>query len=184
MIERKTIWNEAGRQALPLACISIAYVLITWGLGKLESSSKLVNVLVNVSGVLLWTVKFGACLVVTKNFMQKFCNSNPEADNSDSFRYGFALGFLAALFYSAFYLAYTLFLAPDVFSEALESAMSTYSSFMDANSLSKIEEMIPRMPQISFFVNLLYCTLFGTVLAAIYSSNIPSRNPFKDNSEQ
>ena len=40
--------------------------------------------------------------------------------------------------------------------------------------------MIPRLPTFSFFVNLFYCWLFGTVLSAILSRNIPSRNPFTD----
>ena len=36
------------------------------------------------------------------------------------------------------------------------------------------------LPSFSFFVNLIYCWLFGTVLSAILSRNIPSRNPFTD----
>jgi hypothetical protein len=36
------------------------------------------------------------------------------------------------------------------------------------------------MGTVSFFTNLIYCFLFGVVLSAILSRNIPSRNPFAD----
>ena len=47
-----------------------------------------------------------------------------------------------------------------------------------AESLEAMEEM--NLGTISFFTNLIYCFLFGTVLSAILSRNIPSRNPFAD----
>ena len=85
---------------------------------------------------------------------------------------------LSALLYSAFYLAYTSFIAPDTFDTALEILRD--NPYIDSNSMEQVEEMIPRMPTIAFFMNLVYCWLFGTVLAAIYSRNIPSQNPFND----
>ena len=51
---------------------------------------------------------------------------------------------------------------------------------MDSNAMSMMEDMIPRMPTISFFINLIWCWLFGTVLAAIFSRNVSSKNPFID----
>ena len=35
-----------------------------------------------------------------------------------------------------------------------------------------------RMPQVMFFSNLVYCFLYGTVLSAVLSRNIPPRDPF------
>ena len=34
------------------------------------------------------------------------------------------------------------------------------------------------MPQVMFFSNLVYCFLYGTVLSAVLSRNIPPRDPF------
>ena len=36
------------------------------------------------------------------------------------------------------------------------------------------------MERVSFFTNLIYCFIFGTILSAILSSNIPSKNPFDE----
>ena len=85
---------------------------------------------------------------------------------------------LSALLYSAFYLAYVSFIAPDTFEQAL--SVLEDNPMMDSNSMSAIEDMIPKMPTISFFVNLIWCWLFGTVLAAIFSRNVASKNPFTD----
>ena len=43
-----------------------------------------------------------------------------------------------------------------------------------------MEELMPKMPTYAFFANLIYCWLFGTILAAIFSRNISSSNPFID----
>ena len=89
-----------------------------------------------------------------------------------------ATALLSALLYSAFYLAYVSFIAPDTFEQAL--SVLEDNPMMDSNSMSMIEDMIPKMPTISFFVNLIWCWLFGTVLAAIFSRNVASQNPFTD----
>ena len=86
---------------------------------------------------------------------------------------------LSAMLYSAFYLAYVSFIAPDTFSQALDILAD--NPMMDSNSMSAVEEMIPRMPTISFFGNLIYCWLFGTILSAIFSASIRPQNPFTDN---
>ena len=51
---------------------------------------------------------------------------------------------------------------------------------LDSNSLAMLEKMEGSYPQISFFSNLIYCFLFGTVLSAILSRDIPSRDPFSN----
>ena len=49
---------------------------------------------------------------------------------------------------------------------------------LDSNSMSMLEKMEEDYPQISFFSTLIYCFLYGTVLSAILSRNIPERDPF------
>ena len=51
---------------------------------------------------------------------------------------------------------------------------------MDSATLEAVEEMIPSMPTYAFFGNLIYCTLYGTIVSAILSRNIPSSNPFEN----
>ena len=49
---------------------------------------------------------------------------------------------------------------------------------LDSNSMAMLEKMEDAYPQIAFFSNLIYCFLYGTVLSAILSRNIPTRDPF------
>ena len=177
MAETKNLlWESAGKAGLVLGGVSIAYMLCSMLTGKVAENGY--AFLMTVVNLLLWLAKFAGCIYLMRWFMLRFSQADPEADNARVFRFGTLTALLSALLYSAAYLAYTSFLAPDVFDQALE--MLRDNPMLDANSMSAIEEMIPRMPTFSFFVNLIYCWLFGTVLAAIFSRNIPPQNPFTD----
>ena len=178
MSDKNSNWEESGRAGLILGGISAAYILIEWGLGSMSAGSAGVKIVANMLNVLLWIAKFSVCLYLMRFFMLRHSKTNPDEDNSAIFRFGAKVAFLSSIIYSAIYLAYTLFLAPDIFSQAID--MLRDNPMMDAASLEKMEEMIPRMPSISFFVNFIYCWLFGTILSAIFSRNIPSRNPFEN----
>ena len=178
MTEKKNImWESAGKAGLVLGGVSIVYLLLTMLLGKVaENGSAILMGLVN---GLLWLAKFIACIYLMRLFMRKFAVAEPEADRNRVFRFGMITALLSALLYSAFYLAYVSFIAPDTFSQALDILAD--NPMMDSNSMSAVEEMIPRMPTISFFGNLIYCWLFGTILSAIFSASIRPQNPFTDN---
>lgn len=179
MAEQKNIlWESAGKAGLVLGDVSILYLLCTMLTGKVAENGGAIAFVMTVVNALLWIAKFVGCIWLMRLLMQRFSQADPTADNARVFRFGTLTALLSALLYSAAYLAYTSFLAPDVFDQALE--MLRDNPMLDANSMSAIEEMIPRMPTFSFFVNLIYCWLFGTVLAAIFSRNIPPQNPFTD----
>jgi len=178
-MEKKIVWNDALRSGLVLGGISIVYTVINMLMAKLQGGAA-VSVLVNVSGVLLWVLKFYLCIRLFKVFMQKFAANNKDVTNSDTFRFGFATAILSALLYSAFYLAWVTFIQPDTFTEAIDVAREAYSGILPADQLDAFDEMAPKLPSMMFFANLIYCTLFGTVLSAIFSRNIPSSNPFSE----
>ena len=175
MTDKKTMWNEAGVAGLVLGGVSIAYMASGVLVGKMQT-----GVVSSLLSIVLWAAKFAGCIYLMKFFMKKFSESEPEADNSDTFRFGMMTALLSALLYAAFSMAYMQFINPDSVTEAFESVMDMYESMLDSNSLEQIENMIPKMPAISFFTNLVYCFLFGTVLSAIFSRNIPSKNPFEN----
>ena len=56
--------------------------------------------------------------------------------------------------------------------------MQVYSKMLDSNSIAALEKMMGKMSYISFFSNLIYCTLYGTILSFILSRNIPQQDPF------
>jgi len=176
-MERKVIWNDALRTGLILGGISIVYTVINILLGKLQGGAA-VGVLVNVSGILLWIFKFILCIRLFKVFMQKFACAHEGVTNGDTFRYGMAMAVLSAVLYSAFYLAWVTLIQPDMFKDSIDLAREAYSGIFTADQLESFDELAPKLPGMTFFANLIYCTLFGTVLSAIFSRNIPSRNPF------
>ena len=69
--------------------------------------------------------------------------------------------------------------------ENMDTVMQAYSQFMDSNTMAQMDKMMTKMPQITFFSNLIYCFIFGTILSLILSRNIPNRNPFaSDNADE
>ena len=176
MADKKSFWNEAGLAGLCLGAVPIVYFGTGMLIGLISPEKTGLVLIGSAVSLLLWVAKLLLCIYLMRSFMQRFSSSNPEADNSHVFRFGCAVAFLSALIYSAFYLAYVGFIAPDTFSTAMEAITS--NPMMDSNSLSAVEEMMPKMPRIAFFANLIYCTLYGTVLSAILSRNIPPENPF------
>lgn len=177
-VSRKDFWDGAGKAGLVLGLVSCAYVLLTSLLTKLNGSTGMAFAS-TILGFFLWAAKFAGCILLMKLFMKRFADSHPGVDNSDTFRFGMAVAFLSALIFSAFDLAWLTWVAPDTFSQAMEAIQESYGSMFPAESLEAMEEM--NFGTISFFTNLIYCFLFGMILSAILSRNIPSRNPFMDN---
>ena len=71
-----------------------------------------------------------------------------------------------------------LFITPEAMQETVNAVLSQYAGMLDTNTMNSVEQMMGKLPAITFFSNLIYCFLYGTVLSAILSSNIPSKNPF------
>ncbi len=182
MTDKKSIWNSAGKAGLVLGAVCVAYVALTSISAKFGSDSKMVAMLISLLNTCLWIAKLAGCIVLMKFFMKRYAASEGQVTNSDTFRFGSATALLSGLIYSAFYLAWVLFIQPDSFQEAFDLILM--NSAVDPEMFSELENILPKMPMISFFSNLLYCWLFGTVVSAIFSRNIPSRNPFENNIDE
>jgi hypothetical protein len=180
MIERKIVWSDAAKSGLALGGVSIAYMLCSTLLTKINGGTA-VSVLVNVSSLLLWVFKFVLCIKLMKLFMLKFAGAHEGVSNNDSFRFGCTTALLSALLYSAFFLAWLTFIQPDMLAESFEAAKAGYADALPEAELEAMDNMLGKLPNIMFFVNFFWCWLFGTVLAALFSRNIPSRNPFANN---
>jgi len=178
MADKKSMWNEAGLAGLVLGGVSVAYLGITALTGKASMDNVGLSFLMGGLNILLWIAKFCACIFLMKHFLKKRSANDPDADNNAIFKFGAVVALLSALVYSACYLAYFEFIAPDMFDQAI--SMFKDSPMMDSNSLEAIESMMPKMPAYMFFINFFYCWGFGTVLSAILSRNIPSTNPFSN----
>ena len=112
--------------------------------------------------------------------MKKFAAENEGITNSSTFRMGVATALLSALVYSAFTFANVAFISPELFDGQMNAIMQELAPMMDSNSMGMVDKITANMPQISFFSNLIYCFVYGTVLSLILSRNIPSQDPFAD----
>lgn len=176
------MWDAASKAGLALGAVSCAFMLIN-PLTAIKSSSVVLNLFGSFLGLVLWAAKFFGCIWLMKYFMKKLCKDFPDADNMHTRRLGIMAAALSALVYSAFSLAYVSYINPEMFNESLDLVMQSYSSMLSSDELSQIEEMKGDMGKLSFFSNFFYCLIYGCILSAIVSRNIPSQNPFEDTTD-
>lgn len=173
---RRNLWESAGKAGLALGAVSTAYLFLTQFLGVAGLSTTLSMIL----SMLLWAVKFAACIWLMMTFMKRFAKENPDADNSKTHRFGMATALLSALIYAAASFANVAFISADMLAEQMDLMMQQMAPLMDSNTMNQMDEVMAIMPQLTFFSNLVYCFLFGALLSFILSRNIPSTNPFAD----
>lgn len=166
------MWESAAKAGLILGLISTAYMFINMWIAANP------GFLGSILSLILWVVKFVGCILVMKASMKKFAGASPEIENKDTFNFGMATALLSALVYSAASFANVAFISGDVIAEQFNLTIQQMSSMMDSNSMAMMDTYLQKLPQITFFSNLIYCTAFGTVLSFILSRNIPSRDPF------
>lgn len=174
------MWEDAGKAGLVLGLVSTAYLFLNQFLSDLQMPSLLSMVL----GTIIWAVKFGGCIWLMMHFMKRLVRQNPEADNSTTFRFGMMTAALSALVYAAASFANISFIAAETIAEQTELMLQQMAPMMDSNSMSQVDKMMDKLPQITFFSNLFYGFFFGTILSFILSRNIPSRNPFANNTSE
>ena len=173
---RKILWEDAGKAGLALGGVSTAYLFLTQFLGKIQLPAFAATLI----SAVLWAVKFGGCIWLMMLFMKMFASKNSAVDNRTTYRFGLAVAFLSALVYAAACFANTAFISADMINENIKLMMEQMAPMMDSNTMNKVDETMEKLPQITFFSNLIYCFLYGTILSFILSRNIPSRNPFAD----
>lgn len=174
-MDKKMFWNAAGKAGLVLGAVPAIIMAFS------ALATKLPPVACAAVDGVLWLVKFIGCIMLLRFFMKRFGMEVEDAASSDVFRFGVAVALLSGLVYSAFYLCYVSFINPEFFRESVETALGQYASVMDSNSLAAMEELIPRLPSLSFFANFLWCFIYGTALSAILCRYIKSDNPFSEN---
>jgi len=179
MTDNNSFWNLSAKAGFTLGGISILYLAFTALGTAIGSESAAVSVIFSVLNFILWTAKLFVCFFLLRGFMRLY--SSQKADSSASvFKFGMSVAALSALVYSAAYLAYVLFVAPDTFSQVMDALLS--SPLYDSNTKAAMSELTPKLPAISFFSNFVWCFLYGTILSAFISRSIgggSSSNPFR-----
>ncbi len=168
------LWNRAATAGVALGLVSSAYLYLT------QSLSGASSVWMTILNFLLWGIKFAGCIWLMMFFMKRLVSKYNVVDNRATFRFGAITALCSSLIFSAFALANVLIINPGLISETMETAMQAYGSMLDSNSLAVLDRMEDMMPQMIFFSNLVYCSIYGIILSLILSRGIPSKNPFAD----
>ena len=172
----KGLWRMAGTEGMKLGLVSAAYMFATLLMERTGMPALLNSLL----GLILWVAKFAGCILLMKSAMTKFAKTDSRITNHDTFMMGMATALLSAFVFSVISYANVAFISADMFAEQFDTLMQQMAPMMDSNSLSMMDRYLENLPEITFFSNLIYCFLFGTVLSAILSRNIPARDPFAD----
>lgn len=174
-ISTKAIVNNASICGFILGAVSVAYAILTQFLSGMDS-----GILLSMITIVLWLAKFTGCIYILRFFMKKLTAEYSNVENSHTLKQGLLSAGFSALLVSAYTFADLAYIRPEMLSEQVDLIYQMYSNMLDSNSMQALEEILPKMPMISFFSNLIYCFLYGTVLSVILSKNIPSRDPFAD----
>ena len=175
---KKSMWNAAGTAGLALGAVSSFYLFAGQFIaGNLESASLWQQVI----AIALWIIKFAGCICLMYFFMKKFADENAGADVKTVYKMGTATAFLSALMFSAIYLANMLYISADFYNQIYQMILQQVEPTLDSNSMSALGKIIDRLPQITFFYNLTYCFVYGTVLASILSRSIFSKRAASEN---
>ena len=173
---QKNMWNTAGKAGLFLGLASSAYLFISQSLGQVEIPA----ILNSIISFVLGSANFAGCIWIMRYFMKQFAAENSEVTNSGTFRLGMIMALLSALVYSAFAFANVAFISADMFTEQMNALMQQMAPMMDSNTAAQMDKTMQNLPQLTFFSNLIYCFIFGTILSFALSRSIPSRDPFAD----
>lgn len=175
IISTKAIVNNASICGFLLGGVSIAYTILVQVLSGIQP-----GILHSMITMVLWLAKFTGCIYILRFFMKKLTVEYSNVENSHTFRQGLLSALFSALLVSAYSFADLAYIRPDMLGEQIDLIYQMYSNMLDSNSMQALENIMPKMPMVSFFSNLIYCFLYGTILSAILSKNIPSRDPFAD----
>lgn len=169
MNEGKSIWESAAIPGLILGVIPAVYTLLGGYLGDWQPLGSGLVLLKTAASMALWASKFALCIVVFRLYMRKFSGGETPEDNK-LFLFGVTMALLSAIIYSGAYLAYITYVRPDFLDSTLQVFQQEVFPKLDAATRNSFEEMVPKLPRMMFFANLIYCFCFGTVLSMIFTS--------------
>ena len=177
---RSNRWNEAARYGLIFGGISSAYIYMDRLLVLLGLTGTFGSLL----SFVLWAAKFVGCIKLMKYAMRKFSQDNPSAERSDIFRLGRNIAVLSALVFSTFAVADIMYISTEYYQAAYTTIITEMSKTLPAQNVEEMKNMLVDLPKYTFIGNFIYCSLYGIVLSCILSRNIPSQNPFINNTEE
>ncbi len=179
-IDNHIIWNEAAKSGLILGLFTGVFILLgalTSGLASAGTAARFLAVMLN---TVLWLVKFLGCLWLLRFFMLKVADRYSGVTVKSLSRLGTLTALSSAIIVSGLNLLSTLTISQEDLLTAVNTAMQAYPMAMGESDRIAIERMAGWLPQITFFVTLIYCFIYGTVASKILSGTILPKDAFGD----
>jgi hypothetical protein len=167
-------WNSAAAAGLAMALVTIAASFIQGLSGKIGGLAG------GFVSFIALVAKIAVCILVFRWLLMKFSSSFADITADRLKSYGLKIALFSGLIVSAYSLASILYIDPDTYKEAIDQAMQSYSSMLDSNSMSMMDDMMQKMPAITFFASWVYCFLWGWMLTGIFTKSIVPNDPFAD----
>lgn len=172
-VSSRELWNKASATGLILALVTIAFGVLASLTGKMGSA-----IAGNTLSILLGLAKIIVCIVLFRYFLVKLKEGHPDAAKQDLKHYGLRIALCSSILVAGYNLLDILVINPDQVNQVAESFRTAYSQFADSNTLNAMDAIEGKMPVYVFFVTLIYCFVWGWVLAAIFSSSLAPSDPF------
>lgn len=170
-IDKHIMWNDAAKGGLVLGLFSGLFIFVSPAVAKIGS-----GFLVLLLNAILWTVKFVGCIWLMRRFMLHFYTDHDDAGRQKTFTFGMLIALTSSIIVSGASLLNMYVISPDIMQQAVDNAMQS----MPLSSSDKVtlERTLSHLPQISFFVSLGYCFLYGTAVSKIISIMLPPKDEF------
>ncbi len=130
--------------------------------------------------ILLWVIKFAACIWVMKHYLVLFKKEHSSATRANIRRYGLAIAISSALIVSAYKFVDMVYINPDASAQMVNTLMDSYSTMLSSSEMDKMEEALADLPSMTFFFMFFYCIIYGAILSGILSRNIAAPDSIFD----
>lgn len=183
-IDNHIVWNEAAKSGLVLGLFTGIFILLGALTSSLASAGTAARFLAVVLNAGLWLVKFLGCLWLLRFFMLKVADRYSGVTTRSLFRFGVLTALTSAIIVSGLNLVSTLTISQEELRTAVDTAMQSYPMALGDSEKITIERMTSRLPQITFFVTLIYCFIYGTAASKILSGTILPKDEFGDTMDE
>ncbi len=166
-------WNSAALAGLVMGASTIALDYLPM-LPALTGCGETAGYLL---GGALKIVKIIACICLFRVLMLRFFRT-VQTDYARLQRYGLKVAMFSSILVAGFSLLQILVINPDMLGQTVQAVQNTYQNMMDSNTAAAMEKMISKLPVITFFSSVVYCYLWGWILATTFARRLFPANPF------
>lgn len=181
-IERQSLWNEAAKAGLLLGLFTGVFIFANTMLPKLLTGGKGAAIILVVINTVLWLIKFAGCLALLRYFMMNFSSKYSGVTVPTIFRFGMITALTSAVIVAGINLLNITLISAEDLQSVIDTTLQSYGSMTQISDSDRItlDRTLSHLPQISFFVTLGYCFLYGTIASKIIANTILPKDEFGD----